>query len=130
MQEIQMGKYIDYQLLDSNIHQILWKDHKVEATFEFIKITKQLLAKFPSDSTALILQDFRHTTAPSFRLLMDAMAKSGSRNDVTLRVAYIGSDSSLQLIIKGLTTSNNVGGNRAFFKPDEEDKAIAWLLKE
>ncbi len=123
-----MGKFIEYHLLDSNIHRLKWLDHKRDAIYEFVDITKGILEGFEPNTTALILQDFQDTAVPSFKLLMDAMAKSGSRKDITLRVAYLGSDSSLELIVNNLAIVKAINGNRNFFKPDEEQEAIDWLL--
>lgn len=123
-----MGQYIDYTYDENDIHIIRWKNHTRDAIFEFVDISNEMLKQLPENSTALILQDFRNTAVPSFRMLMDAMAKSGTRKDVKLRVAYLADDLSLQLIIKSLTVSNRISGNRAYFKSDQEQDAKDWLL--
>ena len=63
-------------------------------------------------------------------MLLDAIAKSGSRKDIQLRVAYIADDGSLPLIINSLTIPNRINGNRNYFKSDQEQDAIKWLLSE
>lgn len=123
-----MAQYITYTQHESGIHEIKWLDHKRDAIKEFVEITNDILKAFPADSTALILQDFRDSSVPSFMMLMDAMRKSGTRKDVKLRIAYIADDSSLQLIINSLTISHRISGNREFFKAHQQQDAIDWLL--
>ncbi|GEM_PF-2506522 len=123
-----METHITYTRTPNNIHIVKWHNHSRDAIYEFVDVTKDILESFPPNSTALILQDFRDSAVPSFRMLMDAMAKSGTRKDVNLKVAYLADDLSLQLIVKSLTISNNIKGNRQFFKSNQEQDAIDWLL--
>ena len=74
------------------------------------------------------LIDLRQSGAPPFQLLGDANKKSGSRKDVHYRTAYISDDSIVPVLMQNFIMANRVSGDRQFFKADEEQQAIDWLL--
>jgi hypothetical protein len=123
-----MGEHVNYIVLESGIHHFIWLDNSREAVYAQAEYYKDLNAGLSPDETIRLLIDLRQAGAPPFRTLADVIGKSGMRNDVNYRTAYLSDDNIVPILMKNFVVVNRISGNRGFFKSDEETQAIEWLL--
>ena len=124
-----MGEHLELHVLESGIHHFVWLDNTRDAVYAQAEYYKEINAKLAPNETILLLIDLRQAGAPPFRVLSDVIGKSGMRNDVNYRTAYLSDDTIVPILMKNFVVANRISGNRGFFKSDEEDEAIKWLLE-
>ena len=125
-----MGEHVELKVLESGIHHFIWFDNSRDAVYAQAEFYKEINARLSPDETILLLIDLRQAGAPPFKILTDVIGKSGMRSDVNYRTAYLSDDTTLPILMKNFVVSNRISGNRGFFKSDEEDQALEWLLEK
>jgi len=127
---ITMGEHVELVLLESDIHHYIWHDNTRDAVYEQADYYKHINETLPPNETIRLLIDLRQAGAPPFKVLSDVIGKSGMRNDVNYRTAYLSDDTILPVLMKNFVVANRISGNRGFFKSNEEAVAIEWLLED
>jgi hypothetical protein len=126
-----MGEHVQLNVLESGIHHYVWYDNTRDAVYAQAEFYKEINASLAPNETILLLIDLRQAGgAPPFRVLSDVIGKSGMRNDVNYRTAYLSDDSIVPILMQNFVMANRISGNRGFFKSDEEAVAIKWLLED
>ena len=125
-----MGEHVKHIILESGIHHFVWFDNSRDAVYAQSKYYIEINASLSSGDTVLLLIDLRQAGAPPFKVLSDVIGKSGMRTDVIYRTAYLSDDTTLPILMKNFVVANRISGNRGFFKSDEEETAIQWLLDD
>lgn len=124
-----MSDRLVYTQLENKIHQFYWGDTALETITEYTVLFKKLHEDSPPNSTMRILHDYRETGTPSFNVIANIMKGYKIRDDVTLRVAHLYSDSIYPMIMKNATMVARFDASRQFFKVNEKAQAIEWLLE-
>jgi len=124
-----MGEHVQLYVLESGIHHFVWFNNSRDAVYDQSAYYKDINARLSHGETILLLIDLRQAGAPPFRVLSDVIGKSGMRNDVNYRTAYLSDDNIVPILMKNFVVANRISGNRGFFKSDEEDEAKMWLLE-
>jgi len=125
-----MDSKVKHIVLDSGIHHFIWLDNSREAVYEHAEKFRQVNDALSGGETVRIIMDFRETDIPPFIAIADAMKQSGLRKDVSYVSAYIADDSIIQMVINNAAMMNRNANTRKFFREDEMDTAINWLLNE
>ncbi len=125
-----MGEHVEHIVLESGIHHFIWLDNSRDAVYAQSEYYMNINASLSPGDTVLLLIDLRQAGAPPFKVLSDVIGKSGMRTDVNYRTAYLSDDTILPILMKNFVVANRISGNRGFFKSDEEDVAIQWLLDD
>lgn len=125
-----MSENVTYTILDNGIHKFVWNDNIRDAVYEHAAYYREMNHDLAANERVLILIDLSQSGAPPFKILNDAFQKSGMRKDIDYRTAYLADDSFVEVMMKNFTMVNRISGNRAFFKPGEEEEATQWLLSQ
>lgn len=121
-------KNATFEILDNGVYRAYWRSNDLTDIAGYAKWFMLHYEQQESGATMRILHDYRETDAPSVMRMREYMKDFKMRNDVRLRVAHIYSDTFYPLIMNSVTMSMAMSASRKFFKPDEEDDAITWLL--
>ena len=125
-----MNEKLIYTHLDSDIHSFRWLDVSPKTVDVYMSLLLEIRDGAPSNSRLLILHDYRGTGTPAFNTLADAMKKILPRHDLTVRIAHLYSEMVYPITIKSASLVTGVNVNRKFFREQEEQKAIEWLLDD
>ena len=123
-------KHTTFSILDNGIYQAEWHTNSHTEIAKYFDWFVGYYNILPSGSTMRILHNYTTTQAPSIMQLRVHFDKISIRRDIKLRIAYIYSDSFLPLMMNNLTMSTLLFANRKFFRVEEFDDAITWLLED
>jgi len=118
-----------FEILENGIYKTYWHKTTPEGMKAYAEWFFEHYNELPSGSVMRILHDYRETATPPFKRLREAMSDFNMRNDVTLRVAHIYSDSLYPVLMRNATLISGMSANRKFFTPGQEADAIKWLLQ-
>ncbi|GEM_PF-1359062 len=135
-----MTELIQYKLLDGNIHNFVWLQNNHETTTQYVEhFGKIVRDSLPSDANhepivIRVLLDFRQTTFPSLDTILPGLIDQRRRNELIesrfhAYFAYLSDDVEFIENVRSAVSIMPPSNNRQFFKADEEQKAIEWLLK-
>lgn len=125
-----MPKLVQYTLLESGIHKFTWVDNSPGAAREYADLFMPIHDKLPENALVHFLLDFRQSGTPSFASVTASLKNFKQREDITIRLAHLYSDTLFPLMMKNITTYNQLNTIRKYFKEDEEQQAIDWLLSD
>lgn len=124
-----MSDGLTYIHHENDVHQVIWNDVEPDTVRDYLALFRELMENCPVDTTLRILHDYRNSTTPSFGTMARGMKELVIRDDVTLRIAHMYSDGIYPMIVKNATLVARFNANRQFFRADQEEQAVEWLLK-
>lgn len=126
-----MSNNILYTQLDSGIHRVTWpQDISRQSVDDYIELFAQIMDDSPANSILRVLHDYENVPTPSFSAMASGMKRLVLREDIIIRIAHIYNDVSFPMIVKNATMVARFDVNRKFFKVDEAQEAIDWLLND
>lgn len=134
-----MSELIKYNLLDSGIHQFVWMDSSVDALMQyrqlFLGVLSSQLQKTEDKVTVMTISDYRYSTFPDLKDVVSETVDSRRLglvqfDRIVCRIAHLSDDEDIQDKVNAVSRIMPSTFQREFFKVDEEDQAIAWLLSE
>ncbi len=133
-----MNEYFKHIILESGIHHVIWMDNSQESVDAYSQLFFNVYQKTIQESSITpiairILSDFRLIAFPELKSTVsntiDARRQNLIPNDNYIcRLAYLSDDEEL------VSQVNHLGGlmpptfKREFFKSNQEEQAIEWLL--
>lgn len=133
-----MSELVKHIILDSGIHKFIWLDNSQEAVHWYLQVFNTFIQEIkskPADTHTKLhcLLDFRQTSFPSFDKAVSKTIDLRRQNMTTIdkfecRIAYLSDEQDFISQVNQLSNIMPSNFKRSFFKPDEEDQAIAWLI--
>ena len=123
-----MTDNVVYTKLENGIYRFYWHNVEIPTIHEYVKIFKRLHDIIPENATVHLLHDYRDTGTPPFNTVATIMKNFKMRADITLRVAHLYSDGIYPTIMQNASIVARFDANRKFFRANEEQQAIDWLL--
>lgn len=123
-----MSDSLIYTQSQNGIHRFYWGNVELDTIHAYVNLFRALHESIPEDSVVCLLHDYRDTGTPSFSTITSFMKDFKMRGDITLRVAHLYSDTIYPMIMKNASIVSGFNANRQFFRADEEQQAIDWLL--
>lgn len=119
---------INYEHHENGIHHMMWTDVQPNTIQAYLTLFGEIMESCPENSILRILHEYRDTAAPSFGTMARGMKGLQVRDDVTLRIAHIYDDAIYPTIVKNATLVARFNANRQFFRADQKEQAVEWLL--
>jgi|GEM_PF-2168007 len=135
-----MTSFVEYVLLESNVHYYKCKENIIASLVAYIAHSRKLLQiekqhvpdKIPQ---LLILLDLSEAQLPSIEELVSITIDQRHtafypKDSVSRRIAYLSDEANLSDKIAHITAIVSAKNKRKFFRTDEKQQAIDWLLEE
>jgi len=121
---------IIYDELEGSIHRITFTESSRPAVTSYIHKFLEVNDAMAENGLLRLILDFRQIDAPPFRLMAQVVQENPARNDIQQRIAHLYRDDFFLYVMQNLVKVTGLRHDRKFFKENEEDKAIAWLLRD
>lgn len=127
-----MAKHIQYVYLESDIHRFKWLRISEEGTLEYYDLICEIYDKLPKHTTTIrILHDYQDLAFTPFTNILPKMKKLQlAYPNLKRRIAYLSNSDATHTLVDFVTNVVNRTGKRNFFKLNEEQLAIKWLLSD
>ncbi len=127
-----MPQYFEYTHLESHIHYFKWLSRSEDAAIEYFDFITQLYDDLPKDTQVIrILHDYQHLTfIPLANVFPKIKTLQSMYPNLNRRIAYLSDDKMTETLLDSITIVAKRTGNRKFFKLNEKQLAIKWLLED